>query len=319
MRHPHGRQEASRADALGGMIHVFREQSASCGGFPAPALHGRYNLPHASIGEFRRHTSWEGGRPSSARCLSEAQKGGVGPFCCRVAGMSSGGRYIGQRLLELTMPHVRPQRPATASPLVTKLRNERPRLVPSRFWWPVVLVLAVVALQAESAQAAKPGEARAVATPASVQKLVNAMRKELDLTHAVTVKVVDHNPLKASVEPVKTVSRRADAIVRLSISSGEFSRSCRRRSRAVIATSGPGGSKPHHPYCIRGSPTPCQRLCRATTSSRSTARCGQRQARPAPCRDSPRNRPRPASGLRDSSPRFRTWSGRGPRARFSRD
>lgn len=148
------------------------------------------------------------------------------------------------------MLHARLQRPDPGSPLAAKLRNERPL---RRVFW-VVMVLAAIAAQVGRAQAArpgaKPGEAAAVATPAGVQKLVNAMRKELELTHAVTVEVVVHNPLKASVEPVKVVTRQGTLrSFRLSIERAFLEKLTADELRAVVAHElGHVWIYTHHPY-----------------------------------------------------------------------
>jgi hypothetical protein len=146
------------------------------------------------------------------------------------------------------MLHARPQRPATASPSIAKLRKGPAR---SRPWsWLVALAFIVVAAQAGSAHATKPGEAMAAPTPASLQKLVNTMRKELALTHAVKVEVVVHNPLKASVEPVKVVTRKGTTrSFRLSIERAFLEKLTADELRAVIAHElGHVWIYTHHPY-----------------------------------------------------------------------
>jgi hypothetical protein len=148
------------------------------------------------------------------------------------------------------MPHARPQRPATASPLATTHGNDGSRRPRTRFVWIVGLALAALLAQPGRAQAAKPGEAAAVPTPAGVQKLVNAMRKELALTHVVTVEVVVHNPLKASVEPVKVVTRKGTTrSFRLSIERAFLEKLTADELRAVIAHElGHVWIYTHHPY-----------------------------------------------------------------------
>jgi hypothetical protein len=147
------------------------------------------------------------------------------------------------------MPHARPQRPATASPAST-LGNDGSHRPRTRFVWILGLAVAALMVQAGRAQAAKPGEAAAVATPTGVQKLVNAMRKELALSHAVTVEVVVHNPLKASVEPVKVVTRKGTTRgFRLSIERAFLEKLTADELRAVIAHElGHVWIYTHHPY-----------------------------------------------------------------------
>jgi hypothetical protein len=146
------------------------------------------------------------------------------------------------------MLHARLQRPGTGSPLSAKLRNT-PSRRPRRCAWLVGLVIAALAGAAGPAQAAKPAEAP-VTTAAGLQKLVNAMRKELALTHAVTVDVVVHNPLKASVEPVKAVTRKGTTrAFRLSIERAFLEKLTADELRAVVAHElGHVWIYTHHPY-----------------------------------------------------------------------
>jgi hypothetical protein len=147
------------------------------------------------------------------------------------------------------MLHARPQRSDTGSPLGAQLRHLRARQW-ARLTWLGALTVAALAGQAGAAQAAKPGEAAAVTTAPAVQKLVNAMRKELVLPHAVTVEVVVHNPLKASVEPVKVVTRKGTTrAFRLSIERAFLEKLTADELRAVIAHElGHVWIYTHHPY-----------------------------------------------------------------------
>ena len=97
---------------------------------------------------------------------------------------------------------------------------------------------------------AQPGGDAAVTTPAALQKLVNAMRKELDVTHAVRVEVVVHNPLKASVEPVKVETRKGTTrAFRLAIERAFLDKLTADELRAVIAHElGHVWIYTHHPY-----------------------------------------------------------------------
>ena len=60
---------------------------------------------------------------------------------------------------------------------------------------------------ARRASAALAKAAAAVTSPARVQPLLDAMCAQLDLDYDVTVEVVDDNPLKASVAPIKGSER----------------------------------------------------------------------------------------------------------------
>lgn len=112
------------------------------------------------------------------------------------------------------------------------------------------LALAALAAQAGRAHASKPGDPAAVPTSAGVQKLVNAMRKELALTHDVAVELVTFNPLKASVEPVKRVTKKGvTRSFRLSIDKAFLQKLTADELRAVIAHElGHVWIYTHHPY-----------------------------------------------------------------------
>ena len=82
------------------------------------------------------------------------------------------------------MPHARPQRPVL------------------RLFWIVTLALVSVAASVAAAHASDPAST-AAATARRLQKIIDAIREDLAITHPVAVELVGHNPLKASVGPVK--------------------------------------------------------------------------------------------------------------------
>ena len=91
--------------------------------------------------------------------------------------------------------------------MLATLRRAHARGVGSGLFWIAGLALVALAAQAGRAHASGP-ETAPVTTSAGLQKLVNKMRKELAVTHDVTVELVGHNPLKASVEPIRGVARK---------------------------------------------------------------------------------------------------------------
>jgi Zn-dependent protease with chaperone function len=134
--------------------------------------------------------------------------------------------------------------------MLAELGSTRSRLAHSRLFWMAALALTALALQAGRAHASGPGTATAVTTTAGVQKLVNKVRKELALTHDVTVELVVHNPLKASVEPVKRVTRKGvTRSFRLSIERAFLEKLTADELRAVVAHElGHVWIYTHHPY-----------------------------------------------------------------------
>lgn len=91
---------------------------------------------------------------------------------------------------------------------------------------------------------AEPALLPAPAT-AEVQKVVDTLRGELALSHAVSVELVEHNPLKASVEPIKGAVRT----FRLSIEQSFFDQLSADELKAVIAHElGHVWIYTHHPY-----------------------------------------------------------------------
>lgn len=98
---------------------------------------------------------------------------------------------------------------------------------------------------ARRASAALAKAAAAVTSPARVQPLLDAMCAQLDLDYDVTVEVVDDNPLKASVAPIKG-SERA---FRLSIDKAFLRRLNQAELRTVLAHElGHVWIYTHHPY-----------------------------------------------------------------------
>jgi hypothetical protein len=110
--------------------------------------------------------------------------------------------------------------------------------------------MVALAAQTGRARASGPGSAPAVTTSAGIQKLVNSMRKDLAVTHDVAVELVAHNPLKASVEPVKRVTRKGVIrSFRLSIEKAFLEKLTAEELRAVIAHElGHVWIYTHHPY-----------------------------------------------------------------------
>lgn len=149
------------------------------------------------------------------------------------------------------MPHANLQRSATRSRPSGRSRHRR---LPCLRWshaWIAGLALLALAVQEGRARAGERKPAAAVpATPGGVQKLVNAMRKELALTHRVSVELVEHNPLKASVEPVKVVTRKGTTqAFRLSIERAFVDKLSAEELRAVVAHElGHVWIYTHHPY-----------------------------------------------------------------------
>jgi hypothetical protein len=96
-----------------------------------------------------------------------------------------------------------------------------------------------------SAAAQGSGTAKASSSTRRIQKIVDALRKELGVTHAVRVELVVTNPLKASVEPVKGVVRT----FRLSLEQGFLAQLTQDELRAVLAHElGHVWIYTHHPY-----------------------------------------------------------------------
>lgn len=93
--------------------------------------------------------------------------------------------------------------------------------------------------------AAEPGAAAATTATAQVQRVVDGLKGELSLSHDVAVELVEHNPLKASVEPVDGARKR----FRLSIEQGFLEQLTADELKAVIAHElGHVWIYTHHPY-----------------------------------------------------------------------
>jgi predicted Zn-dependent protease len=98
---------------------------------------------------------------------------------------------------------------------------------------------------AAAADPAAISSSAAAAASADVQKLVDALRGDLALSHQVYVELVEHNPLKASVEPVAGSVRT----FRLSIEQGFLALLTPHELRAVVAHElGHVWIYTHHPY-----------------------------------------------------------------------
>jgi len=108
----------------------------------------------------------------------------------------------------------------------------------------ILAVITAALASATATAAAEPAVSPAV-TAAEVQKVVDTLRGELSLSHAVSVELVEHNPLKASVEPIKGPVRT----FRLSIEQGFFDQLSPDELKAVIAHElGHVWIYTHHPY-----------------------------------------------------------------------
>ena len=133
------------------------------------------------------------------------------------------------------MPH-----PAPGSPRVNPI-------APSSSWrlWVAALCLALTVGAARSADANEEATALAAAESRRVQGLVDAMRLELAVSNDVSVELVEINPLKASVEPVKG----AAGTFRLSLERSFLEELTEVELRAVIAHElGHVWIYTHHPY-----------------------------------------------------------------------
>ena len=107
------------------------------------------------------------------------------------------------------------------------------------------LCLALTVGAARSAAASEEAAAVTAAESRRVQELVDAMRIELAVSHAVSVELVAVNPLRASVEPVKG----AAWTFRLSLEQSFLEQLTPVELRAVIAHElGHVWIYTHHPY-----------------------------------------------------------------------
>jgi hypothetical protein len=102
------------------------------------------------------------------------------------------------------------------------------------------------AVCAVPAHANEPRSPKAVEATRKVQALVDALRAEMDVPHAVSVELVAVNPLKASVEPVKGP---AAGTFLLSIEEGFLTQLTAAELRAVLAHElGHVWIYTHHPF-----------------------------------------------------------------------
>ena len=112
-----------------------------------------------------------------------------------------------------------------------------------RLVWIALLGLASIVVSAAGASANEPASASAAAR--RLQKIVDALREDLAVSHAVAVELVAHNPLKASVGPIKG----APGTFRLSIDRDFLDQLSDEDLRAVIAHElGHVWIYTHHPY-----------------------------------------------------------------------
>jgi hypothetical protein len=91
-------------------------------------------------------------------------------------------------------------------------------------WVPLLLLSVARAASGESSSAAAVETRR-------LQKLVDAMRAHLEVTHEVTIGLVEKNPLLASIEPVKG----REGAFELSLEQAFFERLTEDELRAVLA------------------------------------------------------------------------------------
>ena len=121
----------------------------------------------------------------------------------------------------------------------------------ARTWRPdirlvvAVLGLASLLIAAGRASANEPAARATAAAAARIQKIIDAIREDLGVTHPVSVELVAANPLKASVEPVKS----APGTYRLEIERAFLDELNDEELRAVVAHElGHVWIYTHHPY-----------------------------------------------------------------------
>ena len=123
--------------------------------------------------------------------------------------------------------------------------HARPRRLDTRLFVSAAICLLSIAGTVRRAQADEAAAASAASESRRVQDIVDAMRVELAVSHAVSVELVDVNPLKASVEPVKG----AVGTFRLSIEQAFLEQLTHGELRAVVAHElGHVWIYTHHPY-----------------------------------------------------------------------
>jgi hypothetical protein len=114
----------------------------------------------------------------------------------------------------------------------------------TRILWIALLGVASILATAAGAYANEPASAAAAAAR-RLQKIVDAMREDLAVTHPVAVELVANNPLKASVGPIKG----APGTFRLSVDRDFLDQLSEEELRAVIAHElGHVWIYTHHPY-----------------------------------------------------------------------
>jgi hypothetical protein len=124
--------------------------------------------------------------------------------------------------------------------------HARPRRLDIRLFVTAAICLLSIVGLARRAEADEEAAALAAAAESRrVQDLVDAMRVELAVAHAVSVELVAANPLRASVEPVKG----GGGTFRLSIEQAFLEQLTHAELRAVIAHElGHVWIYTHHPY-----------------------------------------------------------------------
>ena len=180
-------------------------------------------------------------------------------------------------------------------------RPASPRSNPTSSWrlWIGALCLALTVGAARSAEANEEAAALAAAAESRrVQELVDAMRLELAVSHAVSVELVAANPLRASVEPVKG---NAGTFL-LSIEQSFLEQLTPVELRAVIAHElGHVWIYTHHPYLQTeqlANQIALRVVSRESLDSVVPGRCGRMPPRRDPCRGS-RRRGRRSLGASD--------------------
>jgi hypothetical protein len=122
--------------------------------------------------------------------------------------------------------------------------NAQPQRLAIRLFRTLTLVLAAVVAAVAGVDANEPA-ASAGSAARRLQKAVDAIREDLAIGHPVAVELVGHNPLKASVGPVKG----APGTFRLVIERAFLDQLTEEELRAVIAHElGHVWIYTHHPY-----------------------------------------------------------------------